>query len=97
MENTRSPFYGIIDAPDAGFLVCDAAGNTIATHIGTPYVPLSEAAAACLCRDLNEIGEEHGEAGPLPVEKLRESFGYCLLSTIIESVKGGSFGLAPAD
>ncbi len=100
MENTPSQFYRITDAPGAGYLICDAAGSTIATHLGTPYVPLSEKVAACLCRDLNEIAAEYageGDAGSLTADRLRESFGYCLLSTIIESVKGDSFGRAPAD
>jgi hypothetical protein len=89
--------YQITAGAEGGFLVCDATGNVIRTHMDTPYVPLSEQTASRLCRDLNEIAEEHGEAGPLQVEKLRESFGYCLLSTIIECVKGGDFGRAPAD
>ena len=89
--------YQVKPAAEGVFLVCDAAGNVIRTHMDTPYVPLSEQTDSNLCRDLNEIAEEHGEAGPLPVEKLRESFGYCLLSTIIECVNGGSFGRAPAD
>jgi hypothetical protein len=97
MKNTPSQFYRITASTEGGFLLCDAAGNVIRTHMDTPYVPLSEQTASSLCRDLNEIAEEHGDAGLLPIEKLRESFGYCLLSTTIESVKGGSFNRAPAD
>jgi hypothetical protein len=93
-------FYQPKPAAEDGFLVCDSDGEVIQTHRDTPYVPLSKQTASCLCRDLNEIAAEFqksGEEGPLPNGKLRESFGYCLLSTIIEYVNGGSFGREPAD
>jgi hypothetical protein len=93
-------FYKPKPAAEGGFLVCDSAGDVVCTHRDTPYVPLSKQTASCLCRDLNEICAEHledWEIAPLTKDMLRESFGYCLLSTIIESVIGADFAQAPAD
>ena len=73
---------------DNQFLIVDGLGQVIQTHLSTPFRPLSEHTADLLCQDLNDIHAKNAltkskEASNTKLNnKLRESFGYCLLSTI---------------
>jgi len=80
------------------FVVLGADGNTIKNHNDIPYPNLSENISRNLIEDLNQIAKSyyqfpeenieepayHKLLANVTGEELRQSFGYCLLSTLIE-------------
>jgi hypothetical protein len=76
-----------------------SANKILQTHLDNQFPPISSEAAAILCEDLNEIHQKNkiksatGSVNEqllksvyddLLGEELRESFGYCILSTFME-------------
>src|SRR5690606_6995079 len=92
---TRKP------ATDGLYLVYDTKGKPLQTHCGNPFPPLSDNCSENLCKDLNNVNEknrqkawaeESGSQSDFELlmseglgNELRESFCYCLLSTITEA------------
>ena len=103
-------YYSKIPTDDGQFLIVNGLNQVIQTHRATPFRPLSWQTADLLCHDLNEIHEKNvvkeqntkkDAAEVYNAEswshELAESFGYCLLSTMIENVVHNHFSKPELD
>ena len=92
--------YARKETKENTFEVLGSDGSTLKNHNGKPYPILSENISRNLIRDLNHICEKYYKTDEndqskdeilfnnvlarLSGEELRESFAYCLLSTLME-------------
>ena len=99
--------YTLKSIHENSFLVIAPDGEVIKNHFGNPFPPLSENISRNLCDDLNYIFQKNqdrpcGEfqdgqkmssfVGEWYPDELRESFAYCVISTMMEA-KGCTFDL----
>lgn len=93
-DNPKTLYYSRKELTQDCYQILDSDQGVIMTHMNTPFPELSKESSQILLDDLNAIynyNEKFHMLGGGSDEELRQSFGYCVLSTVEAYSKNDMF------